>query len=102
MEVEEHLARLSESHDFETKGGGDLQVSKRRPLKRASENKHLSKKGFSVELLAAYKVACEFLKNDKTWKNDWGIGPSTANKNEKKLITLGGMYPIVSSCLVLW
>ena len=49
-----------------------------------------------MEQIAAYKVACEYLKSDQSWKIKWGITPRNQNKNGKKLITLGGMYPIVS------
>ena len=50
----------------------------------------------TIEQITAYKVACEFLKRDDSWKFKWGITPTNANNNGKKLITLGGMYPIVS------
>ena len=98
-EVEEQLSRLAPSlYSNSGKSEDDSQTSARGPLKRSTymEDKDLAIKDLSMDQVAAYKVACEFLKKDRTWRTDWGIGPSNVNKNGKKLITLGGMYPIVS------
>ena len=89
-ELEEEVKRLVRSDDdvFD-----ELQMSGKSPLRKRSA--YEGGKRFNVDQWAAYKVACEFLREDKTWRTDWGLSQSNVN-NGKRLITLGGMYPIVS------
>ena len=84
----------------------ELQGENSGPLKRStatsSDSSGLRQRRNSITLdqIAAYKVACEYLKRDESWRVDWGITPRNQNKNGKKLITLGGMYPIVSWIMI--
>ena len=83
---------------------GDQQVRGGGPLKRSAGDEkevrdlRLQNCDATIEQITAYKVACEYLKRDNSWKYKWGITPTNAN-NGKKLITLGGMYPIVSGLI---
>ena len=70
------------------------QTANEGPLKRSISS---AQRRVTLEQITAYKVACEYLKRDQSWKSDWGITVQNTNKDGKKLITLGGMYPIVSN-----